>query len=210
MPRALRLLLILAIAARTAGAQQSADSSLVPSRDSVVRGAAGAYATLTIRAGVLVNVNEERLHEYWNPGSGAFFEIETPVPVGALSIGASVLPFRALAPEQPDFRSQLIELRWSVRRSIATRLTVRGSVAVGSFHMQFDDGERAVSGLTSEAELVAGVAGGADLRLASWLGVVAELGYHRIFTRYPIDLTTLRAGARTTAPTPRWLRRVLE
>ena len=210
MPRSLSLVLVVAIAARAAGAQHASDSSLVQSADSIGRSASRAYSTITIRGGALANVNEERLHEYWKPGSGMFIEIETPAPVGALSIGATFLPFNGLATEQPDFRSQLFELRWSLRRTIATRLSLRGSAAVGSFHMQFDDGARAVSGLTREAELVAGAAGSADVQLASWLGVVAELGYHRIFTRYPIGLVTARAGARATAATPRWLQRVLE
>lgn len=172
--------------------------------------AASAYGTLSLRLGSLGNVNRERLDDSWRPGGGLELQIATPLPLGEAAIVVGRLPFTARTADLPDFDATLVALRWGLARQVVGPLGARASVQLGNFLMRFDDGERSVQGLASESELFAGVAGALDLRITRWLAASAEVAHQRVMTQLPIDLTTVSLGARATAPTPGWLRRVLE
>lgn len=184
--------------------------ALAPSPAPLPAQVAAPYGTIALRVGSLANVNRERLHESWRPIGGVELQLATPLPLGEAALVVGRVPFRSRRDDVPDFDATLLALRWGLARQVAGPLGARATILLGDFLMRFDDGERSVHGLTEESELFAGLAAGVDLRLTRWLAASAEVAHQRVLTHLPIDLTTVSLGARATAPSPGWLRRVLE
>jgi len=198
-------LLALASLAVSLGAQEPSTST-----PAAVAPRSGAFGIIHLELTQMRNVNHERIHDFWDPGGGVAIELGTRLPVGTASVGFARLPFHARAADQPDFAARMLSLRWGVAHRIAGPLAVGGSLVAGNFLMRFDDGDRAVHGLVTESEMFVGGRGSLDVALTHWLSATVAASYERVLTRVPIGLVTVRAGARATANTPRWLRRVLE
>jgi hypothetical protein len=169
-----------------------------------------AFSTLSVRLSGARNVNRELLHEFWSPRDGFELELSTPLPVGQMGISITALSFGGRVAEQPDFDARLLSLRWGGSRTIAGPVALRASALLGNIFMTFDDGERRISGLTTESELLVGGAGGVDLRVSPWLSFSLESSLQRILTSTPIDLVVVSAGAKLAMRMPRWLRGAIE
>jgi hypothetical protein len=174
---------------------QAADSSTAP------------FSTISLRAAALSPAGRDRLHDWWRPASGAELEGSTPFPVGEVAVAIARIPFRSLDPAQPDFDATIVSLRWGLARRVGGPAVARMQLTLGDFMMHFKE---TTQGLTQESELLVGAGARLDLRLARWLALSGGAGYQRVLTRVPIQLVTFDAGARLSAPTPRWLRGVLE
>lgn len=172
--------------------------------------AAAPFSTISLRAAALSSVGRDRLRDWWDPTSGVEVEGSTPFPVGEVAIAVARIPFRSLAATQPDFDATIVSLRWGLARRIGGPAVARVNLALGDFMMHFIDTSPTSQGLTRESELLVGAGARLDLRLARWLALSGGAGYQRVLTRVPINLVTFDAGARLSAPTPRWLRGVLE
>jgi len=190
--------LSLATSAPAALHAQAADSAAAP------------FSTISLRAAVLSSVGRDRLHDWWDPSSGVEVEGSAPFPVGEVAVALARLPFRSLASAQPDFDATILSLRWGLARRIGGPVVARMQLTLGDFMMHFHETSLTSQGLTHESELLVGAGARLDLRLARWLALSGGAGYQRVLTRVPIHLVTLDAGARLSAPTPRWLRGVLE
>lgn len=172
--------------------------------------AAAPFSTISLRAAGFSSVARDRLRDWWDPASGVEIEGSTPFPVGEVAVAVARLPFRSRAAAQPDFDATIVSLRWGLARRIGGPAVARAQLALGDFIMQFHETSPTSQGLTRESELLVGAGARLDLRLARWLALSGGAGYQRVLTRVPIHFVTFDAGARLVAPTPRWLRGVLE
>lgn len=170
----------------------------------------GPFSSLSLRAGPLRDVHADGLRDYWDARGGAEVEVSTPFPVGEVGVAVARLGFRGLGAGHPDFDATLVSLRWGASHRLAGPLRVRGMLSLGDFLMSFHDDSTATEGLSREQELAVGAGASVDVALARWLGVTAGGSWQRVLTRVPIRLATVSAGVRLSAPTPRWLRGVLE
>ena len=177
---------------------QTADSSAAP------------FSTIALRATALSTIGRDGLRDWWRPSSGAEVEASTPFPVGEAGVAIARVPFHSLDAAQPDFDATIVSLRWGLARRVGGPAVARVHLTLGDFMMHFVDTSPTSQGLTRESELLVGAGARLDLRLARWLALSGGAGYQRVLTRVPINLVTFDAGARLSAPTPHWLRGVLE
>jgi hypothetical protein len=167
------------------------------------------FSTIALTVGAASNVNRERLHEYWRAGTGIDAELSTPFHAGTVGIGVLAARFRARADAQPDFDARAVTVRWSVARPLAGPLAAEAGALFGSLGMRFDD-DRPTEGLTTEQELIVGGRASLHLLAGTRLAAAVTATWQRVLTAVPIDLATVGVGVRYAAPTPRWVRAVLE
>lgn len=168
---------------------------------------AAPFSTLRFTAGAVADVNIGRLANYWEGEPGAMLRVATPFYLGATNLALVAAEFESLAPAQPDFELRTLTLGWGMSAPVGAALTVGAGGHVGSAFIDFEDEEGSNSG---ENEFAAGLE--ATLSLALWrgLGATAQATRRRIFTRVPIDLTSVALGLAYTVRTPGPLRDFLD
>ncbi|MEX2582117.1 MAG: hypothetical protein WD766_02515 [Gemmatimonadota bacterium] len=170
---------------------------------------AEAFSILDVQAAGVLNVDSGELGDLWRSRHGFLVRLATPFYIGTGAIAVQQTGFGGRRPDRPDFRMRTATAEWNVDGQFSRGVRGFAGVHAGSTGMSFLDAEH-LSDNTEENEFVAGIQGGASLRLSGGLAATAIASHRKVFTRHPLRLTFLTLGLGYSFATPRALRAFLE
>ena len=181
-----------------------AEFSAVPG--AVAQHSNAAFDTLNVAVRIVVNINRNTFHRYWDPDPGVELSFETPFYFGRIEAGLHYANFNAQRAEQPDFRSFFPYLGWGLDCRVVRRLSWYNGVRVGNFLMSFD-----VAG-DNQTEQELGVALNSRLAYSMLDGWSFDVSvrYRVVFTHERMRHVYIAAGLSRSLTTPRWLKEFLD
>lgn len=186
------LLLLLLLSATALGAQQRAP-----------------FGTMEVMVGGVGVVGLGLLEDYWRAEHGGAIRVSTPFYVGSAAATIQILEFDARSPDQPPFGMRTYALEWSLEGAVAGGVTLGAGIQAGAASMTFDDDGRFWQNV-DENEFVAGLQAGLSVGGRRGAGATLRGTHRRLFTRHPIDLTSLTVGIHYTFTTPAPIRDFLQ
>jgi hypothetical protein len=165
-----------------------------------------AFETFRVDLSATANVNNNTLHEFWDPRVGAELSVATPFYLGSVELGAHYVGFNALASEQPDFTSLYIYLGWGYELALSQRLRWYNGFRIGSFLMRFD----VPSGNKTEQELALALNTGLRYPIAGRWSMALSARYQVTYTHERMRLLYISAGLGRSFGMPGWLKEFLD
>ena len=169
-----------------------------------------AYSAILLRLGGMHQHVDDRLAQYYAPGTGISADVSTPFEVGEVGITLERASYHGVAPgNHPDFHGTSATLHW---RAPAVRLgRVSAALGVHSGAMQFSFNDpTVVEGLRAERELIMGVNAIARFDVGRHVSVWGSAEYSHVWLHVPVHLEPLSAGLQYDITTPAWLKGFLE
>ena len=130
--------------------------------------------------------------------------MEVPFYVGAVQLGACILPYSGRQPGLPDFQGRFFFLDWRAYVPVAGDLAAFGGFRVGVFQTAFDDASLNLAHRI-EHELGAGLIAGLRQDLGRGWTMRLSAGLNRVFLDNPLCETSLMMALGRSFVTPGWL-----
>jgi hypothetical protein len=169
----------------------------------------GAFSSITLRGGAVRFSADSRLSNYYTPTTGFVVEASTPFELGELAVTGERATFTSVGGSIPAFHGTLAMLAWRYPRRVFGPVSARLGAHAGAMQFSFQDSV-IDAGLRKERELVMGVSGSLEARVASGLSAFVMGEYSHVWLHVPVHLARISAGIGYTASTPAWLRNFLE
>lgn len=163
------------------------------------------FSRVTLRGGVTRFSVDSRLSRYYSPGTGFVVEASTPFELGELAITGERAAFTSVGAVHPDFHGTLGMLAWRYPRRLFGPISAAMGAHAGAMQFSFQD-TVINAGLRKERELLLGVDGSLEARIASGLSAFVMGEYSHVRLRVPVHIARASAGIGYSVPMPAWLR----
>lgn len=170
--------------------------------------APSAFSTLKLSLNYVSNINNNQFHQYWHPGQGANFGVQTPFYWGDVQAGLQYVPHKKRT-GSPSFESYYVYLGWGYSLHLFRNMHWLNALQAGNYYMDFDDPDINVT-QRQESELGIALYSALSLRLYKQLYGYGAVRYLKVFTHKRLELTYLSIGVAFVLETPAWLIEVLK
>lgn len=167
-----------------------------------------AFNRLEIAVGGTYNVNENIIHDFWEPGYGGELSFLTPFYFGHVEAGGAYHRYEASSDDVPRFDALLAFLGWGFRWEPAPGLSWYNGFRIGNNRMTFD--EDTFPGVRNESEFLLGVQSRVTLHLFADTGLFAAAQFSQTYTFIRFRTVYATAGLSTSLSSPAWLRSFLK
>lgn len=166
------------------------------------------FSTLRLSLNYVSNINDNQFHQYWHPGQGANFAVQTPFYWGDVQAGLQYVPHKKRT-GSPSFDSYYAYLGWGSSLNLFRNMHWFNALQAGNYYMVFDDPNINVT-QRQESELGIAMHSAMSLRLYKQLYGYGAVHYLKVFTHTRLELTYLSIGVSFVLKTPDWLIGVLK
>jgi hypothetical protein len=163
------------------------------------------FSQLGLRAGAVRFSADSRLSRLYSPETGFLIEVSTPFEFGELAVTGERATFTSVGAVHPDFHGTLGMLAWRYPQRLFGPISAALGAHAGAMQFSFQD-TVINAGLRKERELLLGVNGSLEARIASGLSAFVMGEYSHVRLHVPVHLARLSAGVGYTVSTPTWLR----
>lgn len=165
------------------------------------------YSELRFRLSLFRNPIAGPITEDWRPGTGAQFEVATPIAFGELGLAAGHASYTPTT-GKPAYSATLFTLAWMAPSRAISRATLSAGVRLTDYRMDFDD-PSLVGGLRTEEEVLLGVIVRIEVPLGRRFAVFSDGSYGVLMLGTHTPMALVHLGVERAVTTPTWIRDIL-
>jgi len=163
--------------------------------------------------GTVYNFNDNKFHEFWNPGLGLELEFSFDHPIGELGAGLTLMKFDNSENASKGFYGINYYFLFAKNFSVAQNINLILGFDFGIYEFRFfedeEEGEE-VEEADVEREFAVKLVAGIGYRFAGSWSVELKTAFNHVYTKKEIDLFNLHLDVTKSFPMSDWLSEILE